>query len=261
MAGSYAHNIKNLLVRPNDLLRRCLEAEGVPEDQESMLREVQSTLGMVTERLQQILHTVRRDPSKAELKPIDLGELARALVRTWGQLAADRWQLDVELQPEDGLMILGDDSHLQQAFENLLFNARDAIFEMRDHLRTVARKAPAAQRRQALIDAAAWRGRVVIRAARHQGEAWLEVRDNGIGMTDEVRRRCTESLFTTKRDDAKHEGHSTGMGLGLSFVVAILGHHHAKLDIESAPQQGSTFRARFAPAPSEGPSGAQGAAG
>src|SRR5262249_36594139 len=25
MAGSYAHNIKNLLVRPNDLLRRCLE--------------------------------------------------------------------------------------------------------------------------------------------------------------------------------------------------------------------------------------------
>ena len=27
MAGSYAHNIKNLLVRPNDLLRRCLEAD------------------------------------------------------------------------------------------------------------------------------------------------------------------------------------------------------------------------------------------
>jgi len=25
MAGSYAHNIKNLLVRPNDLLRRCLD--------------------------------------------------------------------------------------------------------------------------------------------------------------------------------------------------------------------------------------------
>ena len=29
MAGSYAHNIKNLLVRPNDLLRRCLEADGL----------------------------------------------------------------------------------------------------------------------------------------------------------------------------------------------------------------------------------------
>src|SRR5579875_3016934 len=32
MAGSYAHNIKNLLVRPNDLLRRCLEADGLSPD-------------------------------------------------------------------------------------------------------------------------------------------------------------------------------------------------------------------------------------
>ena len=33
MAGSYAHNIKNLLVRPNDLLRRCLEGDGLQSDQ------------------------------------------------------------------------------------------------------------------------------------------------------------------------------------------------------------------------------------
>ena len=38
MAGSYAHNIKNLLVRPNDLLSRCLEADGLSHDQERMLR-------------------------------------------------------------------------------------------------------------------------------------------------------------------------------------------------------------------------------
>ncbi len=38
MAGSYAHNIKNLLVRPNDLLRRCMEAAGLSGDQELMLQ-------------------------------------------------------------------------------------------------------------------------------------------------------------------------------------------------------------------------------
>src|SRR5205807_7896337 len=59
MAGSYAHNIKNLLVRPNDLLGRCLEADGLSHDQETMLHEVRQTLGTVTERLQQILRTVR----------------------------------------------------------------------------------------------------------------------------------------------------------------------------------------------------------
>src|SRR5207302_3045689 len=39
MAGSYAHNIKNLLVRPNDLLGRCLEADGLSADQHQMLHE------------------------------------------------------------------------------------------------------------------------------------------------------------------------------------------------------------------------------
>ena len=37
MAGSYAHNIKNLLVRPNDLIARCLEADGLsPKEKEEL---------------------------------------------------------------------------------------------------------------------------------------------------------------------------------------------------------------------------------
>jgi signal transduction histidine kinase len=64
-------------------------------------------------------------------------------------------------------------------------------------------------------------------------------------MTEEVRRRCTETHFSTKRDNALYEGHSTGMGLGLSFVVAILEHHHARLEVESEPLRGTTFRVHF----------------
>ena len=103
----------------------------------------------------------------------------------------------------------------------------------------------AASRRQALIAAAAWRGRVEIRTRREGEQVVLEVSDNGAGMMEEVRRRCTETHFSTKRDNAIYEGHSTGMGLGLSFVVTILEHHHAVLVIESAPQRGTTFRVRF----------------
>ena len=61
-------------------------------------------------------------------------------------------------------------------------------------------------------------------------------------MTEEVRRRCTETHFTTKRDNAVYEGNSTGMGLGLSFVVVILEHHRATLEIESEPLKGTLFR-------------------
>ncbi len=250
MAGSYAHNIKNLLVRPNDLLRRCLEADGLSDGQQHMLAEVRQTLGTVTERLQQILHTVRRDPGRAELTRIDLNRVAADLHRTWEHLAREKWKvtLTVELWPEP-LVVEGDLSHLQQAVENLLFNARDATFEMRNHLREQAHSRDAADglegRRQALIAAAAWKGHVVLRTRRDGDRAAFEVQDNGIGMTEEVRRHCTETHFSTKRNNALYEGYNAGMGLGLSFVVVVLQHQHATLDIASAPLQGTTFRINF----------------
>ncbi len=223
-----------------------------------MLNEVQQTLGTVTERLQQILHTVRRDPSHAEATVLDLNAVVGELEQTWKELAREKWKL--ELVPElnvhaaggpaveEPLWISGDVSHLQQAIENLLFNARDATFEMRNHLRDAARQAEDLDgpgRRQALIAAAAWKGRVVLRTLRRDRDVVLEVCDNGAGMTEDVRRRCAETHFSTKRDNAIYEGHSTGMGLGLSFVVAILEHHHAQLEIDSEPFQGTTFRVRF----------------
>lgn len=249
MAGSYAHNIKNLLVRPNDLLARCAEADGIPPPQRTMLGEVRQTLGTVTERLQQILRTVRRDPNSAELTRLNLNALLADTARTWEDLARDKWKLTLVCEPADEpLVIDGDASHLQQAIENLLFNARDATFEMRNHLREEARRdtrLSADARREALIAAAAWRGEVRLRAWRDADSAVLEVTDNGIGMSDEVRALCTRTHFTTKRDNALYEGYNAGMGLGLSFTVVVLEHHRADLEIESEPLNGATFRARF----------------
>src|SRR5262249_55092229 len=82
MAGSYAHNTKTLLVLPNDLLRRCLEADRLSADQQHMLQEARQTLGTVTERLQQILRTVRRDPSRSELTRVNLNTMVADLERT-----------------------------------------------------------------------------------------------------------------------------------------------------------------------------------
>jgi signal transduction histidine kinase len=267
MAGSYAHNIKNLLVRPNDLLRRCLEDDGVSPERSQMLHEVRQTLGTVTERLQQILQTVRRDPSKTERVHIDLNALVVDLQRNWTDLAREKWKLVLQTDLAPGpLWIEGDLSHLQQAVENLLFNARDATFEMRNLLREQARGIRESHggelasytrhnRRQALIAAAGWRGEVTLRTIRADDRILLEVQDNGIGMTEEVRRRCTETHFSTKRDNALFAGLSAGMGLGLSFVGVILEHHQARLEVVSERLGGATFRVSFAPAVSPPESG------
>jgi len=249
MAGSYAHNIKNLLVRPNDLLTRCMEADGLTHDQHGMLEEVQSTLGTVTERLQQILRTVRRDPSRSEVMRIDLNELVRESFQTWSEMAWDKWKVKLGADTSVGLLAVnGDLSHLQQAIENLVFNARDATFEMRNYLREEARRISsddATGRKQKLIEAAAWKGEVQLATRRDGDFVVLEVRDNGIGMTEDVRRNCLKTHFTTKRDNALYEGYSAGMGLGLSFVAVVLEHHGATLEIESVPLRGSLFRVRI----------------
>jgi signal transduction histidine kinase len=249
MAGSYAHNIKNLLVRPNDLLARCIEANGLNDTQSVMLDEVRSTLGTVTERLQQILRTVRRDPSKAEMTSIDLFDLARATAKTWDDTGRDKWKLRITAEvPPGKALVRGDASHLQQAVENLVFNARDATFERRNALREAARADPSPDpdaRRKRLIEAAGWRGEISLRAFIDGDRVVLEVSDNGIGMTDEVRENCLKTHFSTKRDNALYEGYSAGMGLGLSFVAVVLEHHHAELTITSAPNAGATFRVAF----------------
>ena len=247
MAGSYAHNIKNLLVRPNDLLTRCMEADGMTYEQQGMLQEVKVTLGTVTERLQQILRTVRRDPSNASIARIDIAALVRESLRTWGEMGRDKWKIAVTVEcPDQPLWVKGDHSHLQQAIENLVFNARDATFEMRNHLRDEAkRETDPTLRKQKLLDAASWKGEVTLRASVVGDHALLEVRDNGIGMTEEVRKNCLKTHFTTKRDNALYEGYSAGMGLGLSFVAVVLEHHGGSLEIESAPLRGTSFLIRI----------------
>jgi signal transduction histidine kinase len=182
-----------------------------------------------------------------------LNSVARDIQSTWEDLARDKWKLSLtlELSPES-LFIEGDLSHLQQTIENLLFNARDATFEMRNHLREHARRVAkaegvgqAAGGGQSLIAAAAWRGSVILRTRRQGDQAILEVQDNGIGMSEEVRGHCTETHFSTKRNNAVYAGNSTGMGLGLSFVETILKHHQATLEIESEPLRGALFRVSF----------------
>jgi len=66
----------------------------------------------------------------------------------------------------------------------------------------------------------------------------LRVRDTGIGMDEETRRRVFEPFFSTKpRDEAT--------GLGLSMVFGTVTNHGGKVEIESAPQKGTTVSLYF----------------
>src|SRR5581483_8494184 len=73
--------------------------------------------------------------------------------------------------------------------------------------------------------------------AQKASQVWIEVADTGIGMDEETRSRCLEPFFTTKG--------TRGTGLGLAMVYGVAERHEAKIEIESAVGQGSTFRLVF----------------
>ncbi len=64
----------------------------------------------------------------------------------------------------------------------------------------------------------------------------ISVRDNGPGMSEDVRKRALEPLFTTK---------SFGTGLGLPAVEKILQEHGGGMDIVTAPGAGTTITGWF----------------
>ncbi|MCL2830857.1 MAG: phosphate regulon sensor histidine kinase PhoR [Betaproteobacteria bacterium] len=74
--------------------------------------------------------------------------------------------------------------------------------------------------------------------AEANGDARFSVRDSGPGIAPEHLPRLTERFYRVDSDRSRASG---GTGLGLSIVKHVLQRHDAKLEIESAPSQGSCF--------------------
>jgi PAS domain S-box-containing protein len=80
------------------------------------------------------------------------------------------------------------------------------------------------------------RGTITIRTGRSDAdEVWIDVADTGSGIAREHLSRIFDPFFTTKPI-------GKGTGLGLSLAYGIVQKHRGRIDIDTEPGRGTTFR-------------------
>jgi PAS domain S-box-containing protein len=85
------------------------------------------------------------------------------------------------------------------------------------------------------VQAIETRGVITLRSGVRDAEIWIEITDTGKGMSPEVVSRIFDPFFTTKP-----VGKGTGLGLAVSYN--IVEKHHGRIEVESTPGAGTTFR-------------------
>jgi signal transduction histidine kinase len=145
----------------------------------------------------------------------DVQELARILVQAcaWATPAAAAKGVDLHHEPPDNAyQVVGSADALLSVFGNLLSNA--------------IRYTPAG-------------GHVWIRHGRDADWVWVDVQDTGIGMSGDVQVRVFEKFY---RGPEARTVEGQGLGLGLALVRQFVDAHGGRIEVDSSPGSGSTFR-------------------
>jgi len=112
-------------------------------------------------------------------------------------------------------IVLGHGNHLLNVITNLIDNASKYCIEIPN---------------------------IIIKTWNEENFIFLNVTDNGIGMTKEVQKKIFDTFFRATSGNI-HD--VKGFGLGLSYVRAILEVHDGIVSVVSEPNQGSTFTVKL----------------
>jgi signal transduction histidine kinase len=212
MAAAIAHEVKNPLAGIEvmaGLLRRRLPES--PEAQ-SVLTDIIKETKMAAAIVQEVLEFVR--PIRLQVEYTSIAAAVDGALQL-ADTKARQGDIIVDVDLPEGLPGIQADQHqLTQVFTNLLINAYEAM-DGKGRMRITAsrvRLANAGEGRDAVL---------------------VEVSDDGPGMPPDVADNVFDPFFTTKPQ---------GSGLGLAIVRKIVDAHDGRIDLRTAPGEGTTIR-------------------
>lgn len=212
LAGGVAHEVNNPLggvLAFTQLLLRKMESN--PDAYED-LKEIEKAAIRCKKIVQELLDFSRisRDKEKTVVCVNTLLEKVLPFV----QMEMRSLNIEMQLKLAQGLPnVFAVPDRLQQVFLNLMTNACHAMTKG---------------------------GKLTLSTTldKKAGEVWIQFKDTGEGMPEEIKERIFEPFFTTK-----DPGKGTGLGLPISYrIVRENGGH---IDVESEKGKGSTFTVRL----------------
>jgi PAS domain S-box-containing protein len=210
MAAGIAHELNNPLMGIMAFVTYARAHPATPRSDE-LLDRAGNELTRMRDLIRGMLsfaHPMEGRLSTVSLVPLidDALELVRADLKTRG--------ISVDLQLEQDLpLVQAKPPQLEQAFLNILLNARDALHD-----------APYK--------------RITLRAWSDGEHVIVEIADSGPGVPEAIRHRIFDPFFTTRPP-----GEGTGLGLSVSrSIVEDLG---GELTLESREGEGARFRLRL----------------
>lgn len=226
MAGGIAHDFNNLLVSILGYAELALSEMPPDSKGRDAVAALEASARQAGELTGQILSFTGR--RRVETLPLDLNEAVGDTVKLIETSLRRKTRFSVELDAEPAPVIEGDGGQIRQVILNLALNAADAIKgdEGLVTLRTGRTYFP----RERLDGANA--GEALDAGV----YAYVEVEDNGRGLSEETLGRIFDPFFTTK---------STGRGLGLASALGVARAHRGAIEVDSEEGRGSVFRAVF----------------
>ncbi|MGB3208497.1 MAG: PAS domain S-box protein [Crinalium sp.] len=230
----YTENLINLINLyqqhyPNPVPEIETEAEAIELD--FLAEDLPKTLNSMkvgTERIRKIILSLRNFSrlDEADMKAVDIHEgIESTLMILQNQLKAKAGYPEIQLIKEYGNLPLVEcyAGQLNQVFMNILANAIDALDQYnneRSHLEVRANPSKIT---------------IQTETTENNYRAQIKIKDNGIGMPENVVQRIFDPFFTTKV-----VGKGTGLGLSISYQI-IVEKHHGELKCFSEPGKGTEF--------------------
>jgi PAS domain S-box-containing protein len=220
LAAGVAHDFRNVLTVIQGHANLRLLDRGMDSKVAASFQEITAAVERASKLTRQLLAFSRKQIM--QMQAIDLndliGQMGSMLMRLIGENIDFKCEYDRALPT-----IEADGGSIEQVLMNLVVNARDAM-PNGGSLKIVTCVVP--------IDAAY----TVNNPEASPGEfVCMIVTDTGCGMDENTKQRLFEPFFTTKE-----VGKGTGMGLATTY--GIVKQHNGWIEVESAPQKGSTFR-------------------